>query len=183
VIFRHLVLQRIPGGEICNKVNKMAARRVGKSVVDWAAFAERVPPNQRAQFNSLKGKFDTLNVRLSQTSEQAPAIDWASYRKTVPVAGLVDKFEKEFQALKVPYPADSASDHISTQEKEMDTMASEFVKASSGRIAQYQGEVNKLNSMTPFEEMTIEEYDEMFPTAKKMKEKYPYWPHIPIWEL
>ena len=37
--------------------------------------------------------------------------------------------------------------------------------------------------MTPFEEMTVEEYEEMFPAGKKMKEKYPYWPHIPIWEL
>jgi len=165
------------------KVGEMAARRVGKSVVDWAAFAERVPPNQRGQFNTLKGKFDALNARLSQTSEQAPAIDWSMYRKTVPVAGLVEKFEKEFQALKVPYPVDTASEYINKQEKEMDTMSSDFVKASNQRIAQYQGEVDKLNSMTPFEEMTVEEYEEMFPAGKKMREKYPYWPHFPIWEL
>ncbi|XP_072167774.1 ATP synthase subunit d, mitochondrial-like [Diadema setosum] len=161
----------------------MAARRVGKSVVDWAAFAERVPPNQKAQFNALKGKFDSLNARLSQTPEQAAPIDWNTYRKTVPVAGLVDKFEKEFKALSVPYPSDTASDYINKQEKSMDSTAADFVKASNTRITQYQQEVDKLQNMTPFEDMTVEEYEQMFPTTKKMKEKYPWWPHFPIWEL
>ncbi|XP_054762926.1 ATP synthase subunit d, mitochondrial-like [Lytechinus pictus] len=161
----------------------MASRRLGKSVVDWAAFVERVPPNQKGQFNSLKGKFDALNARLSQMPEQAAVPKWDAYRKSVPVAGLVDKFEKEFSALKVPYPADTVSDNINTQEKEMDVMAAEFVKASNERIAKYTQEVNKLESMTAFEELTVEEFDEMFPEGKKMKEKYPWWPHVNLAEL
>eukprot|EP00057_Strongylocentrotus_purpuratus_P034628 XP_795989.3 PREDICTED: ATP synthase subunit d, mitochondrial [Strongylocentrotus purpuratus] len=161
----------------------MAGRRVGKSVVDWAAFVERVPPNQKSQFNSLKGKFDALNVRMSQMQSKPPP-QRAAYKKTVPcMAGLVDKFEKEFSALKVPYPADTQSDHINKQEKEMDVMAADFVKASNERIAKYTQEFNKLESMIPFEELTIEEFDEMFTEGKKMKEKYPWWPHINLAEL
>ena len=33
--------------------------------------------------------------RLSMTPEQPAAVDWANYKKTVPVAGLVDKFQKQ----------------------------------------------------------------------------------------
>jgi len=36
----------------------MAARRLAASVVDWAAFAERVYPNQMESFRAFKAKSD-----------------------------------------------------------------------------------------------------------------------------
>ncbi len=47
----------------CRNILAMAARRVAKSVVDWAAFAERVPPNQKEAFRALKAKSDMLVSR------------------------------------------------------------------------------------------------------------------------
>ena len=41
----------------------MAARRVAKSAVDWAAFAERVPANQKEAFRAFKAKSDFLVSR------------------------------------------------------------------------------------------------------------------------
>jgi len=160
----------------------MAARRVGQRAIDWAAFAERVPPNQKSQFNSLKSKADALKSRLVSIPEKPAAIDWAHYKKTVPVAGLVDKFQKQFDGLNVPYPKDSATAKIEKQAKEMDTMAADFKKGSDQRIAQYEKEVHKFSNMIPFEEMTVEEQEELFPQEAEQKKKYPWWPHYPVWE-
>lgn len=33
-------------------------------------------------------------------------IDWAAYRNKIAVPGLVDNFEKAYNAVKVPYPED-----------------------------------------------------------------------------
>lgn len=161
----------------------MATRRVGAKVIDWAAFAERVPSNQRSQFNALKTKADALKAKLAAVPEKPPAINWDAYKKTVPVAGLVDKFQKEFEALKVPQPKDTATVTVEGQEKDMDNKVSKFVVESNNRIKQYQDKIAALNNMVPFEDMTLEEYFEMYPNSKPNKEKYPWWPHFPVWEL
>ncbi len=41
----------------------MAGRRAATKAIDWLAFAERVPPNQRAMFNSLKTRSDSVAAK------------------------------------------------------------------------------------------------------------------------
>lgn len=42
----------------------MAGRRVALKAIDWLAFAERVPPNQRGVFNALKTRSDGISAKL-----------------------------------------------------------------------------------------------------------------------
>lgn len=42
---------------------RMAARRVALKAVDWLAFAELVPPNQRGMFNALKTRSDAIAAK------------------------------------------------------------------------------------------------------------------------
>lgn len=42
----------------------MAGRRVALKAIDWLAFAERVPPNQRSMFNGLKTRSDAIAAKL-----------------------------------------------------------------------------------------------------------------------
>lgn len=42
----------------------MAGRRVALKAVDWLAFAELVPPNQRGMFNALKTRSDAIAAKL-----------------------------------------------------------------------------------------------------------------------
>jgi len=51
--------------------------------------------------------------------ESPPKIDWAYYKKNISTSGLVDKFQKEYESFKVPYPADNYTSQIETQEKDM----------------------------------------------------------------
>ncbi|NXU53963.1 ATP5H synthase, partial [Turnix velox] len=161
----------------------MAGRRVAIKAIDWAAFAERVPPNQRAMFNALKTRNDALSARLASLPEKPPTIDWAHYKAVVAKAGMVDEFQKKFSALKVPEPVDTQTAKIDAQEKEAAKSSAEYVQASKARVAQYERELQKLNNMIPFEQMTFEDLHEAFPETKLDKEKYPYWPHKPIADL
>ena len=56
--------------------------------------------------------------RVQDLPEQPPEIDWAYYKKKIPVQGLVDKLQKEYQALKVPFPEDKYSSIIDQQYKD-----------------------------------------------------------------
>lgn len=160
----------------------MAARRVGQKAIDWIAFAERVPPNQRIQFNTLKTRFDALKSRHSATPEKPAPLDWDMYRKIVPIPGLVDKFEKQFAAVKVPLPNDPVTATIDAQQKEMDKNAAVWKADGEKKIAEYQKEVDKFTNMVPWEEMTVEEFDEYFPerSLATRKKKYEYYPYQPL---
>ncbi|XP_038632289.1 ATP synthase subunit d, mitochondrial [Scyliorhinus canicula] len=161
----------------------MAGRRVAMKAVDWLAFGERVPPNQKAMFNALKTRSDALSSRLTSLPEKSPAIDWSYYRKVVMKAGMVDEFEKKYEALKIPEPVDTQKEKINAQEQETDKSAQSYILASKERISKYEKELAKFKSMVPFDQMTIEDLNDVFPETKLDKEKYPFWPHKPISEL
>ncbi|KAM4692695.1 ATP synthase peripheral stalk subunit d, mitochondrial isoform 2-T3 [Rhinophrynus dorsalis] len=137
----------------------MASRRAALKAVDWMAFAERVPPNQKAMFNALKTRSDAVAARLSSLPEKPPTIDWAYYRTAVAKAGMVEEFEKKVK------------------------QAATYIQESKTRVAQYEKELEKYRNMIPFDQMTYEDLNEAFPETKLDKQKYVYWPHKPITEL
>ncbi|XP_043924741.1 ATP synthase subunit d, mitochondrial [Protopterus annectens] len=161
----------------------MAGRRVAVKAIDWMAFAERVPPNQKAMFNSLKTRSDAIAAKLASLPEKPAAIDWTYYRTAVAKPGLVEEFEKKFSALKVPEPVDTQSAKIDAQEQEAKKSAAAYIQASKQRIAEYEKELEKFRNMIPFEQMTFEDLNEAFPETKLDTKQYPYWPHKPISEL
>ncbi|XP_024115241.1 ATP synthase subunit d, mitochondrial [Oryzias melastigma] len=161
----------------------MAGRRVALKAIDWLAFAERVPPNQRSMFNALKTRSDAISAKLTSLPEAPATIDWNFYRGAVAKAGMVDEFEKKFKALKIPEPVDTQTSAIDAQEIEANKSALDYVEASKARIAQYEEELSKFKNMIPFDQMTIEDLNEAFPETKLDMEKYPYWPHKPIADL
>lgn len=53
--------------------------------------------------------------------EAASKIDWGFYKKNIALPGLVDKFQKEYEAFSVPYPADKYTSLVEDKEKELVT--------------------------------------------------------------
>ncbi|KAM4663793.1 ATP synthase peripheral stalk subunit d, mitochondrial [Discoglossus pictus] len=161
----------------------MAGRRAAVKALDWLAFAERVPPNQKAMFISLKTRSDTVAAKLASLPEKPPTIDWAHYRSAVVKAGMVDEFEKKFSAVTIPEPKDTQTEKINAQEQESIKQATAYIQESKARMTQYENELEKFRNMIPFDQMTMQDLNEAFPETKLDKEKYVYWPHKPITEL
>uniref|UniRef100_A0A8D2JUJ2 ATP synthase subunit d, mitochondrial n=1 Tax=Theropithecus gelada TaxID=9565 RepID=A0A8D2JUJ2_THEGE len=82
--------------------------KLALKTIDWVAFVEITPQNQKAIAGSLKSWNETLTSRSAALPENPPAIDWAYYKASVATAGLVDDFEKKFNALKIPVPGGSS---------------------------------------------------------------------------
>ncbi|CAL8274092.1 unnamed protein product [Lota lota] len=161
----------------------MAGRRAALKAVDWVAFAERVPPNQRTMYNSLKTRSDALAAKLASLPEKPVTIDWTYYRSAVAKAGMVEDFEKKFSALTIPEPVDTQSALINSQEAEANAAAAAYMEGSKARITQYQQQLEKFQNMIPFDQMTIEDLNDTFPETRLDKQKHPYWPNKPIADL
>ncbi|KAG8446346.1 hypothetical protein GDO86_013978 [Hymenochirus boettgeri] len=161
----------------------MAGRKAALRAIDWMAFAERVPPNQKAMFNALKTRSDTVAAKLTSLPEKPPAIDWAFYRTAVQKAGMVEEFEKKFTSITVPEPKDTQTELINTQEQESAKQAASYIQESKVRVSQYEKELERYKNMIPFDQMTFEDLHQAFPETRLDKEKHVYWPHKPISEL
>lgn len=72
--------------------------------------------------------------RVLSQPEQPPAIDWAHYKSKVPVAGMVDDFQKQYGALKIPYPPDTVKPQLDSLEQEIKADIAKFKSESNGRI-------------------------------------------------
>lgn len=57
--------------------------------------------------------------RLQANPEASPKLDWAFYKSRITTPGLVDKFQKEYEGLKVPFPEDKYTSQINAQEQKV----------------------------------------------------------------
>nr|XP_039328983.1 ATP synthase subunit d, mitochondrial-like [Saimiri boliviensis boliviensis] len=126
----------------------MAGRKLALKTIDWIAFGETIPQNQKAIANSLKSCNETLTSRLPTLSENPPAINWDYYKANVAKAALEDDFEKKFNS------------------------CAKWVPLSKARIVEYEKQMEKIKNLIPFEQISIEDLNEAFPETNRQA-KYP----------
>merc|ERR1711899_103065 len=135
----------------------MAARRVAASSVNWAEFSRKIPAAQRASFNALKQKSDGFVRAVNALPEAAPKIDFDSYKSKIAVAGMVDEFQKKYEALDIPYPKDNVTASLDSALATKKSEYEKFVADSKVKIGEIQVELDKWEKMRPIEEMNKEE--------------------------
>ncbi|CAB4067210.1 ATPeF0D [Lepeophtheirus salmonis] len=146
----------------------MAARRISSTSIDWAEFAKKIPTGQRASFNALKSKQYALVRTINALPAELPQIEFANYRNKIAVAGMVDNFEKQWGALKIPFPADKITSSIDAEANQAKSKFESLVAESNARKVSIEAEKKNWENMIPLEEMNREEALEAVPCLDKV---------------
>jgi len=158
----------------------MASRRVAKSTLDWAAFAERVPKNQIDAYRAFKTKSDLFVSNVHKHPESLPAIDWSAYKSRIAMPGLVEAFETAYASVTVPYPADpdNVKAAVDAQEQEAAAKTKEHVAKIEEVITNAKKLLANVDSVPAPEVMTQEMYFDYFPThARNPWDRPTFFPH------
>jgi len=162
----------------------MAARRIAKSAVDWHAFAERVPPNQKEFYRAFKAKSDLFVSRVHRFPEKLPEIDFSFYASRLDSA-MVSEFEKSYKALAIPYPKDKGNlkVEIEKSEKEAKARTEKEVATARKEIADSKALLSKIDSIPGPGVMTHEMYSDYFPDIARNPWTRPtFWPHTKAYQ-
>jgi len=136
----------------------MASKRIATTALDWAALGAKMPTENKAAFGALKMKVDKHMRAVNSLPESAPAIDFAAYKGKIAIAGMVDTFETKYKALAIPYPGDQGKlGEIDAQAAQQKTRHTAWLSESNARIAGFNAELAKWESMMPVEDMNLEE--------------------------
>lgn len=156
----------------------MAAKRISQSSINWAALSERVPPQQKDKFLAFKSRTDKYVRAMLANPEQSPKIDWAVYKSKIPNVALVETFQKQYEALKVPYPVDTLSAEVDKLRTKVQADIVNFKKESEERIVQHKAEVERIKGLLPYGQMTMEDFKDAHPElALDPLNKPTFWPH------
>lgn len=154
------------------------AKRIAQSSINWSALAERVPASQKAQFLTFKGRSDKYLRAVLDNPEQSPKIDWSAYKHKIPNAALVDSFQKSYESLKIPYPADNVTPEVEKLRQKVTAKIASFKKESEVRIAEHKSEIARIQALLPYGQMTMEDFYEAHPEEAIDTIKNPtFWPH------
>ncbi|CAH2090742.1 unnamed protein product [Euphydryas editha] len=154
------------------------AKRIAQSSVNWAALAERVPAEQKVNLAAFKAKSDGYLRRVLANPPEAPKINWALYKQTIPIPGMVDNFQKQYEALKIPYPADTMTSKVEAQWVEVKKSIEAFVQASNANIAKFEKQIEETKAILPYNQMTMEDFKDAHPEiAIDPINKPTFWPH------
>ncbi|KOC68708.1 ATP synthase subunit d, mitochondrial [Habropoda laboriosa] len=152
------------------------SRRALKAI-NWAAFAERIPESEKTTLSAFKSKSDKFLQRMMANPEALPKIDWTYYKKTIATPGLVDKFQKEYESISIPYPVDKYTAEIDNAQKETAKKIEQFIEETNATISSMEKEINKLKAMLPYAEMTMDDFIEAHPKAFMRTDVVTTWPH------
>jgi len=153
---------------------------VAKSAIDWAAFAERVPPNQKDAFRSFKAKSDMFVSKVHRHPENAPQIDFAMYSSKLGNAPFIAEFEKSYKALTVAYPKDknNLKAAVDAEEKEAQAATKKRITEARKEIEGAKAMLAKIDSVPAPDMMTHEMYADYFPDlARNPWDRPTFWPH------
>lgn len=152
----------------------MASRQVGKKVIDWAKLSGSIPAEARGDFNQFRGRYEMFLARVNAYPETPQPIEWEHFKQGISKPGFVDSFQKQYEALEVPYPADTTSKELAERQKEVNLEAQNVIAQSKLRAEELQKELDSIRAQKPLEDMTIDEYLADKPELREKAEKDTY---------
>lgn len=155
-------------------------KRLSRHTVDMAALAERVRPADKPQMDAFRERCQKYVTKIGQFPAEMPKIDWDFYRANVKstVHGMIDQFKNTYEQLKVPMPADTQTAVLDAQLMQVKEEITSFKAASAERCCEMHSQIDGINAMLPFEQMTVEDYIDTFPNhGPDFLNRPTFWPH------
>ncbi|CAH2045394.1 unnamed protein product, partial [Iphiclides podalirius] len=107
-----------------------------------------------------------------------PKIDWETYKKLIPIPGLVDKFKSEMDKYGIPYPQDTMTSKIEEQWKSIQKEIQSFCAEQDKEIETASKELKRIRALPKYEDMTMEMFYDIYPNDALDPVKRPtFWPH------
>jgi len=134
-----------------------AASRYAGSKIDWSHIFKLSGSNTTTVSN-LQAKWSQASVKMNAFSDALPKIDFDYYRKLIPDPTLVDKLQKEYENVQIPYPKDTANRFKELEEyaKSEEKRAQEYVKLADGEVEKLRKEFDRWDNVPPADEVTYE---------------------------
>lgn len=151
--------------------NKMAGRRVGQKVIDWAKMGDVVPSEAKERFLAFKGRYEATLARVNSYPDKLQPIDWSYYTDRVSKPGLVEEFQKKYSSFSMPYPEDKTSAELAENEKEIEKLSLETIKNAKEEAVALKEVLKTINAQKSFEDMTVDEYLDNKPALRAQMEK------------
>lgn len=158
----------------------MAAKRLTKFSINWQLLSDSVPAEERQKLNHLRAKYEVFARKCLDLPVKPTKIDWEYYKKHISVSGMVDNFKNEYENYKIPFPPESGSAKIDSYETEVKSHIETYKKESEERIKKMKEDLAHLNSLIPYDQMTMDDYYDAYPDEALDTLKRPsFWPHLP----
>lgn len=109
-----------------------------------------------------------------------PNIHWSYYKQHLKSDQIkwLEEFKCKYENFKIPVPKDDYLEKLANQKKDWSKDVQKYIDNSNQRIKLHQCKLDQLKKITPFEQMTWQEYMEIYPDeAPNFKESL--WPHTP----
>ncbi|XP_055837210.1 ATP synthase subunit d, mitochondrial-like [Episyrphus balteatus] len=160
----------------------MVSKMPPKNVALLMELRKRCPRNQIHHLENLFAKRQHYKENLRTLKKSLPIIDWDYYKRNVRSESLavVEELEKKYTSFSVPYPTDIYTKQFEQLKEDVKVQIAEFKEKSNERIAAYEKEMQRIRSLVPFDQMTWEDYCDMYPEeAPDFINRPTFWPHNP----
>lgn len=154
-------------------------KRIAAASIKWSVLYKACPPHQKKQLDILRTKYDIVMKNCFRLPAAAPKIYWAHFKRAILVPGMVDAFQKEYESMQIPYPTENVFSQIDEYEQSVKKHIEDFKKTSNQHINKYKKEINYIDSLIPYDQMTMEDYYDSFPQDAVKSYKPTFWPHLP----
>lgn len=134
--------------------------------IDWKNVLLKMAPEDRTSVIQLRSLNQDLKRQLFDIKASYPKFDWKHYKANVSNAFILAQKDKLKTFKLKSYDLTSNLELLeSRREIELENVAKKL-EESSKEIEKMQEELHKLENCKPLDEMTVEDYYEMYPEEK-----------------
>jgi len=158
----------------------MASKRIANSSIDWLRASKVCPKEQLDILRATQAKHSSFMNKVHSLPESLPKIDFAAYMGRTDDPTMVERFEKAYKALDIPYPSDKDNvlEQVRKDNDAKDAQIKVFKADCQKKVEEAEKFLNTMDSLPEYWDMTNEMYSYYFPELhvdnQLAPRQYPY---------